>query len=91
MTDLSLVQELLADLGKQIAEEEAKVRERIDRISQHDDLGIEDEIREEWNLFHMHIKPMREQQEYILKQLATLENMKRPAPMVMPAGVSRIP
>lgn len=84
MTDLSPVHELLAMLGTQIAEEEIKVRERIDRISQYDDPRIEDAIKDEWNQFHLRIKPLQEQQEYIIKQLVTIEAAKPPAPILIP-------
>lgn len=67
------VKELLADLGRRIQEEENKVRERIDRLSQYDSPGIEDEIREAWHQFRACIKPMQDEQQDILKQLATIE------------------
>jgi hypothetical protein len=82
MTDPT--QELLALLGKQIEEEEMKVRERVDRIAQYDDPGIEDAIRDEWHRFHLSIKPLQEQREYIIKQLVTIEAANRPAPIVLP-------
>lgn len=83
MTDLSPSQELLADLGKRIAEEEAVVRQRLDRLSQYDDPYIEDQMRREWSQFHMRIKPMQQQQDYILKLLAQIEACKPPRPMLV--------
>jgi hypothetical protein len=84
MTDLSPAQELLALLGKQIAEEEAAVRQRLDRLSQYDDPYIEDQMRREWAQFHMRIQPLLDQREYVIKQLVTIEATKPPAPILLP-------
>lgn len=83
MTDLTPVQELLADLGKQIAEEEIKVRERVDRLAQYDDPYIEDQMRREWAQFHARIEPLQRQQRYILNQLAQIEALNMPLPIVI--------
>jgi len=80
MTDLSPIQELLALLGRQIEEEEIKVRERIDRLSQYDDPYIEDQMRREWAQFHLRIQPLMDQREYIIKQLVAIEACKPPSP-----------
>jgi hypothetical protein len=86
------VQELLADLGKRIAEEEIKVRERINRITHMaNPADVEDQIREEWHKFHLAIKPMEEHRDYVIKQLVQIEACKPPAPIVMPAGHTRLP
>jgi hypothetical protein len=84
MADLSPTQELLADLGRQIAEEEIKVRGRIDRISEYDDPDVEDTIREEWHQFHLRIRPMLEQREYVIKQIVTIEACKPLPVMILP-------
>jgi hypothetical protein len=81
MTDLSPVQELLALIGKQIAEEEIKVRERVGRLSHDPELG--DEIREEWHKYHLRIQPLLDQREYIIKQLVTIEAAKPPVPILV--------
>lgn len=85
MTDLAPAHELLADLGKRIAEEELKVRERIDRITHyaHPD-DVQDQVREEWNRFHRAIEPMQRQREYVIKQLAIIEAAKILGPIVVP-------
>lgn len=84
--DLTAMHELLAMLGKMIAEEEANVRQRLDRLSQYDDPYIEDQMRREWAQFHLRIKPIQEQQEYILKQLAQIAACKPPKPMLFKKG-----
>lgn len=76
--------DLLADLAKRIAEEEASVRQRLDRLSQYDDPYIEDQMRREWAQFHARIEPMRKEQEYILRQLVQIEVCKTPGPMIVP-------
>jgi hypothetical protein len=74
---------LLADLGRRIAEEEATVRQRIDRLSRHDDPYIEDQMRREWEQFHKRIEPMRQEQEHFLKLLVEIEACKPPAPIII--------
>lgn len=81
-------QELLADIGKRIAEEEAAVRQRLDRLSQYDDPYIEDQMRREWSQFHARIEPMRQEQEYVLKQLTQIEACKPPKTMIVTAEES---
>lgn len=83
MTDLSPAHELIADLDRRVAEEEAKVRERIDRLRHYAGPDTEDEIREAWGRFNMSVEPMRRQRDYVIKQLATIEAMKIPAPIVI--------
>lgn len=83
MTDLSAAHELIADLDRRIAEEETKVRERIDRIRHYAGTGGEDEMREAYGRFNMNVEPMRRQREYVIKQLATIEAMNIPGPIVI--------
>lgn len=81
MSDLSPSHELIADLDRRIVQEETKVREKVDRLKHYDD--AEDEIREIWGRFQMAVEPMRRQREYVIKQLATIEGMKLPGPIVI--------
>jgi hypothetical protein len=83
MTDLSPARELIADLDRRIAEEETKVRERIDRLRAYAGPDEEDEIREAWGRFNMSVEPMRRQRNYVIKQMATIEAMKIPGPIVI--------
>jgi hypothetical protein len=83
MTDLSPAHELIADLDRQIAEEETKVRERIDRLRHYAGPDEEDEVWEAWYRFNMAVEPMRRQRDYVVKQLATIEAMKIPGPIVI--------
>lgn len=83
MTDLSPAHELIADLDRRVAEEETKVRERIDRIKYYAAPDEEDEIREAWGRFNMTVEPMRRQRDYVIKQLATIEALKIPGPIVI--------
>lgn len=86
------IQELLADLGARIAKEELDVRERIKRIeymANHDD--VKEDVREEWRKFHLAIKPMQDQQRDVIKLLVKIESYKAPAPIVLPAGHTRLP
>lgn len=83
MTDLSPAHELIADLDRRIAEEETKVRERIDRLRHYAGPDEEDEIREAWGRFNMSVEPMRRQRDYVIKQLATIEAAKIPGPIVI--------
>jgi hypothetical protein len=81
MSDLSSAHELIADLDRRIVQEETKVREKVDRLKNYDD--AEDEIREIWGRFQMAVEPMRRQRNYVIKQLATIEAMKAPMPIVI--------
>jgi hypothetical protein len=83
MTDLSLARELIADLAMRIAEEEEKVRERVRRLRHYAGPDEEDEIREAWGRFNMSVEPLRRQRDYVIKQLATIEAMKIPGPIVI--------
>lgn len=86
MSDLSAVHELLANLNRMIAEDEAATKERIDRLSQYDDPYIEDQMRREWSQFNARVEPIRRQREAIIKQLADLEALKPlPPVLVIPA------
>jgi uncharacterized protein YhaN len=96
MSEMSPAQELLADLGTRIAEEEAKVMKKIDRLSQYE-TDAQYEIQQAWDKFQMQVEPMRRQQEYILKKLAQIEACKPPVPVVVAVeeadrmGLPRIP
>lgn len=83
MTDLSPAHELIADIDRRIAEEEEKVRERVRRLRAYAGPDEEDEIREAWGRFNMSVEPMRRQRDYVIKQLATIEAMKIPGPIVI--------
>lgn len=85
MTDLSLTNELLANIDRQIAEEEAQVRERIHRLCRHDDHDSRLRTRDEWHQFNLRIKPLRNERDHIVKQLAAIEACK-PLVMVVPQG-----
>lgn len=76
--------ELLADLGKRIAEEEAAVRERVDRISGYDYPHAKEAIRDEWEQFNLRIAPMHREREHVIKLIVDAEACKPPAPMVIP-------
>ena len=78
--------ELLAMLGKMIADEEAKVRELTMQRTYHQDPDIDRWINREWNEFYLRVEPLRQQQEYIIKQLATIEACKPPKPIVLVNG-----
>lgn len=84
---MNYVTELLFDLSKRIALEEAAVRERIKRVAYGaDPADVEDEIREEWHKFHLATKPLQDQQQELIKHLVQIEACKPPAPVVVPAG-----
>lgn len=83
MTEPNPAHELLAMLGKMIADEEAKVMELTQRRTYHSDPDIDRWISREWSEFRLRVEPMRKQQEYILKQLAQIEACKPPKPMVV--------
>jgi hypothetical protein len=53
---LAAVRERLADLHRQVSEEEFRTREICERLKQFDD---EDGIREEWRKFDMRVAQMR--------------------------------
>lgn len=82
--DLKSVHELLAMLGKMIADEEAKVIELTNHRTYHHDPDIDRWIRREWNEFYLRVEPIRKQQEHIIKQLVQIESCKPPAPMILP-------
>jgi hypothetical protein len=81
MEQINHSHELIADIRRRIAEEELKLRERIDRISHYAGPDEKDEIREAWGRFNMSVEPMRRQIEYVIKQLAISEGMKIHAPV----------
>jgi hypothetical protein len=86
------VRELLDDLARRIAQEEADVRERIKRIEyMADPNDVKDQIREEWHKFQLRVKPMQDEQRFVIKQLVRIKSMEAPAPMVVPEGHARIP
>jgi hypothetical protein len=83
MIEPNSAHELLAMLGKMIADERANVMELTHNRTYHSDPDIDRWIRREWNEFYLRVEPLRRQQEHILKQLAEIENMKPPKPMVV--------
>lgn len=85
MSDVNQAHEWLAMLGKMISDERARVEELTNHRTYHHDPDINRWITREWDEFHLRIEPIRKQQEAIIKQLAEIEGMKAPKPMVVSA------
>lgn len=88
MTDLSLTHELLADIDRQIADEEARVRDHLARAcpGYSDDHASRKFVNDEWHSFRKRIKPLQEQRDHILQQLVAIKACEPPPVIVVPAG-----
>lgn len=84
LPNVTLAREMFAMLEKMIADDRSDTWERTRRLREQDDPAVNRWIEEEWSLFRLRVRPMRDQQDYILKQLVELENMKRPVPILVP-------
>ncbi|MGJ4953079.1 hypothetical protein [Bradyrhizobium sp. HKCCYLS20291] len=84
MTIPDPVQELLDQLGCQLAEEELNVRQKVDRAIA---LGNTEAARHAWAVFHGRVEPIRAEIDYIIRQLAAIEACRAaPAPMIFQGG-----
>lgn len=77
------IQEMLALIRSQIAEEEMKLRERRNILLQEDEPN-EKLLAAASHRFRQSIKPLEGQRDHIIKQLAAIEALKPPPQIILP-------